>query len=91
LKEEFLEFGPFVSDGMERSVDGVDDQNDFGRRIGWGTGRAIYGVKRENVLRPFVVQKRKVLFLEPANGGTGFVRDLHFECDLPVSTGCRSR
>jgi hypothetical protein len=71
------------------SVDGVDDQNDFNGRVGSRDRRAIHGMKGKDFLRLFIVQKSKVLLLQPANGCARFVRHLHIERDLPVRADWR--
>src|SRR5580692_10087107 len=84
LEQEFLKFISFVIDGLEGSIDCVDHQNDFNRRIRRRARCVIHGVKRENVLRLLVVEKREILFLQPADSCAGFIRNLHVERDLPV-------
>ena len=84
LQQELLQFTSFVTHGLEPSIDGVDDQNNFNGRIVVRGRGAIHCLKRENVLRPFVVEKSEVLLLQSANGCARFVRYLHVELDSPV-------
>jgi hypothetical protein len=83
-QQKFLNLFPFVSDGLGGSVDGVDDQNDFNRRIGSRGGFAIDAMKGEDALRSLVVQNGKVLLLQSANGSSRLVRHLHIKDDLAV-------
>jgi hypothetical protein len=46
-------------------------------------------MKREDVLRLFIVQKSEVLFLQPAARCARFVPHLHVERDLPVGAAWR--
>src|SRR5580692_4302614 len=84
LQQKLLELNSFVIDGLEGSIDCVDDQNDFNRRIRRRGRRAIDSLKRDDILRLLVVEKREVLFLQSADSDARFVRHLHVECDLPV-------
>ena len=44
-------------------------------------------MKREDVLRPFVVQNGEVLLLQSTNRRAGLVGDLNLEFDLPLCGG----
>jgi hypothetical protein len=48
-------------------------------------------MKRDNILRTFIVENSEVLLLQAANRRAGFVRDLDVESDFAVWVGWRRR
>jgi hypothetical protein len=82
------DFLPRVRYPSKCRVDFIHEQNNFHGRIGRRCS-TLYGVKREDLRRLFVVEKREVLLLEPRDRLSGFIGHGHIQSDEAIRTGRR--
>jgi hypothetical protein len=88
--KKLLDFIPLDGYICEFSVDFIHEQDDFHRRIS-RRGPTLYSLKRQDLLRLFVVQERKVLLFEARDRPSGLIGHDHIERHVAIRATQRDR